>query len=93
MGDASTVFEDASGLETTEKHIINEDDAMQILIWYCNYSLLDMGTPTKAELYVGDVDRDGDIDCIDSSNVLKFVTYALRDQTDDLETFVENECN
>lgn len=90
-GDASTVEADATDSEVIEQGIINSADAIQILKWYCHYSLLEEGTPSKAKIFAGDVDSDGDIDQNDAVIVLKYISAALLGEVDSLKDFIEQE--
>ena len=84
VGNATAVMADTSATEDEYSEeivdsIINTDDAMEILKLYCELILAgddeeDRYLPTKAQLYVCDVDRDGDIDSDDACTVLRYYT-------------------
>lgn len=91
IGDASTVDADINSTEPIDKDSIDTNDAIKILEWYCEYSLIEGGNPSKAMMFVGDLDRNGEIAPEDAITVLKFITAVLIDRADNLETFLEQE--
>lgn len=91
LGDASTVEADRNSKEPIDKDSIDTNDALKILEWYCEYSLIEGGNPSKAMMYVGDLNRDGEIGPDDAVTALKYVTAVLIERADNIEEFLEQE--